>query len=484
MQFSNTYVNLGERFYQKSQPTPVQSPNLFLFNTAIAERLQMQESLLNDRDALAQYLSGNRLFEGAAPIACAYAGHQFSSFNPQLGDGRAHLLGELTDREGRLWDLQLKGSGPSAYSRSGDGRCALGPAIREFIMSEAMKALGVPTTECLAVVTSGETVYRKGPLPGAIVTRVASSHVRVGNFQYFAARGDTDSLRLLRDYCIARHFPEIDRLEGDRSVLLLDKAIERQIELVVQWMRVGFIHGVMNTDNTAISGDTIDFGPCAMLGVYRANTVYSSIDATGRYAFGNQGNIAQWNMARFAESLLPLHDQNDASIREEMQALINGFAARFSHSYTKMMAGKLGFIDYRDNDHLIAESIMEQLSEQKMDYTDSFDLLTRALTDETASEKLSTALGASFEQWKNRVLDQDISREDLYNTMRTYNPVLIPRNHHVEAVLKTCEESGESTAAEAFLEVLRQPYVLTENTPAFQTVAEDYDQSYQTFCGT
>lgn len=496
MQFSNTYVQLGKRFIDPSNPTPVNNPELFLWNARLANQLQIPQALQDDTAALGQYFSGNQLLEGSEPLSAAYAGHQFGNFNPQLGDGRAHLLGELLDKNGKRWDLQLKGSGTSAFSRGGDGRCALGPAVREFIMSEAMVALGVPTTQCLAVTLTGETVYRQQPQPGAVVTRVGSSHIRVGSFQFFSARGDIESLTALRDYTIDRHFDEINSLNGNRNVLLLDKAIEKQIALIVEWLRVGFIHGVMNTDNTAISGETIDFGPCAMLGIYDPRTVYSSIDHQGRYAFGNQANIALWNMTRFAESLLPLcceerpagSEESEPKIKEDLleqiQALINGFSGRFEKAYANMMAAKLGLIEAREGDDQLILQFMEQLAQRKLDYTITFNRLTASLTDDVVHEQLLDQLEETYSAWRERALKQARTREEIQASMRRQNPVVIPRNHHLEAVLKACEETGQPDAALAFLDVLRSPYTETQQTRAYQDSAEDFDGDYQTFCGT
>lgn len=485
MDFTNTYLTLGERFYQKSQPTPVESPQLFLWNGQLAKQLRIPYTLQEDSETLAQFFCGNQMIDGAEPIATAYAGHQFGHFNPQLGDGRAHLLGELTDDVGKGWDIQLKGSGPSAFSRSGDGRCAIGPAVREFIMSEAMKALGVPTTQCLAVVTTGESVFRQRALPGAVVTRVASSHIRVGNFQYFSARGDIESLKALCEYSIERHYPHINEQEGNRYILLLDNVIEKQIQLMVEWMRVGFIHGVMNTDNTAISGETIDYGPCAMMGIYHPQTVYSSIDRDGRYAFGNQPNIAHWNMARFAECLLQLSDKDDQDFLEQVQSKINAFPDRFEKVYMRMMANKFGITECQDGDDELILSLLEQLNQQKMDYTISFDLLTKSLTSDSVSEKIKAELGElSFDQWRARLDQQNVSVDDIHNLMRRNNPAVIPRNHHIEAVIKACEDTGSAHSAEALLNVLRCPYDETEKTRQYQKPSEDNDKYYQTFCGT
>ncbi len=484
MEISNTYVTLGDRFYQKSTPTPVTAPELFLWNSALADQVNIPRALQEDSDALAQYFSGNQLLAGSEPISTVYAGHQFGGFNPQLGDGRAHLLGEVMDQAGKRWELQLKGSGPSAFSRGGDGRCALGPAIREFVMSEALTALGVPTTQCLAVVTTGERVYRQQPHPGAVVTRMASSHLRVGTFQFFAARNDVEALASLCDFAIQRHYPLISQLPGNRYVLLLDQVIEKQIELIVEWMRVGFIHGVMNTDNTAISGETIDFGPCAMMGVYDPATVFSSIDERGRYAFGNQAPIGHWNMARFAECLLPLIDQDDEASMGQITALIEEFQARYLRRYWAMMAKKCGIDTLCDDDNELITGLLEQLAERKLDYTISFDLMTRSLTCDTSRATIERQLGEVYRRWRARVCGQDGGEVSIQASMRSSNPVVIPRNHHVEAVLAACEASGAATPALEMLEVLRQPYSETENTERYQSPPEDGDRNYQTFCGT
>jgi len=306
MMFSNSYTQLGETFFQKIKPTPVSDPALFLWNDELAETLPVAKHLSADFEEMANVFSGNKILSGSEPIALAYAGHQFGNFVAQLGDGRAHLLGEVIDTKGVRKDIQLKGSGPTTFSRNGDGRCALGPAIREFIMGESMHALGVTTSRSLAVTTTGEQVYRETIQPGAVVTRIASSHLRVGTFEYFAARDNYQAVETLSDYAIERHYPDLNEAGNQRFELLLSSVIEKQIQLIVEWLRVGFIHGVMNTDNTTIAGETIDYGPCAMLGIYDPKTVFSSIDRQGRYAFGNQPTIAQWNMARFAETLLPL----------------------------------------------------------------------------------------------------------------------------------------------------------------------------------
>lgn len=484
VKLSNTYKSLGDNFSQAIVPVPVASPRLLLWNQALAEQILFDESLTADTSALAQMFSGNRLLPNSEPVAMAYAGHQFGQFVPQLGDGRAHLLGELIDRDGRRLDIQLKGSGPTGFSRGGDGRCALGPALREFIMSEAMAALGVPTTRALAVVATGETVYRQSPAQGAVVTRVAASHLRVGTFQYFAARGDREALQTLADYTIERHYPqlvqtsEFSQAEGERYLALLDNVIERQIQLVVHWMRVGFIHGVMNTDNTALSGETIDYGPCAMLSHYDPRTVYSSIDVQGRYAFGSQPAIAQWNMARFAECLLDLVDSDQQRAVERLTPLINEFPQRYQRAFNKMMAGKLGLATLQQGDEQLITELLELLERQRLDYTVTFHRLTEG------DGQLRDTLADWYPRWQQRLATQASTAAQVQTLMRSHNPVVIPRNHHVEAVLRACEQTGEATAAEDFLRVLRSPYRELPETAHYQDPPADGDLSYQTFCGT
>ena len=526
MKFSNTYIQLSDAFYQRILPSTVPEPSLLLWNESLGDRLKIDQSISQDPLLLAQYFSGNKLPEGAESIALAYAGHQFGGFSPQLGDGRAHLIGEIIDIEGIRQDIQLKGSGPTRFSRRGDGKCAIGPAIREYIMSEAMHALGVPTSRCLAVVATGEDVYRERALPGAVVTRVASSHIRVGTFQYFAAKGDMASLQMLTDYTISRHFPEIDLIAKNKTtenkstedktstsidnepkhriVDFLEHVINKQIELIVQWMRVGFIHGVMNTDNTAISGETIDFGPCAMMGTYHPGTVYSSIDSQGRYAFANQPNIVQWNMARLAECLLPLVDENDEKALKKIEPLISQFSKNFEQAYFKMCSKKIGFtLDvHTDADNAeektanevnnevkdIIKNLLNIMQTQELDYTETFTLLTQSLDDETAAEALKSALGDKNSNWVDTWITYLQSHKIDFNSakklMEQNNPVVIPRNHHVEAILKECENTGKMDKVEEFLHVLRSPYTTLPETKAFQDLPEDGDRYYRTFCGT
>ena len=484
MKFSNSYAGLDEIFYERTKPTPVRAPRLLLWNSSLAEQLMIPNELKQDPVALAQAFSGNHIIPGSEPIATVYAGHQFGSFVPQLGDGRAHLLGEVPDQFGHRWDIQLKGSGRTSFSRGGDGRCAIGPAVREFIMSEAMYALGVPTTRSLAVVTTGETVYRETPLPGAVVTRVASSHLRIGTFEFFAARGNHQALKTLCNYTIERHYPALKEEGPNPYVPLINKFIERQIQLVVEWMRVGFIHGVMNTDNTALSGETIDYGPCAMMGIYDPQTVYSSIDRMGRYAFGNQPKILHWNIARFAECLLPLINADRNKAGDQVGPVIAEFPDRFEKEFMKMMGKKLGLTSFKQEDQNLIVSVLNRLKDRRMDYTVTFDLLTKSLMSEAAASQMNNELEEIFGLWQERLREQREASHKVQELMRQHNPVVIPRNHHVEEVIQECEETGRVTLAEKFLQILRSPYEEPAQTSQYQDPPSDGDKNYQTFCGT
>jgi len=479
----HSYASLGDDFCERIAPTPVREPRLLLWNAALADQLGLSDLLQHDPVALAEIFSGNRLLPGSEPIAMAYAGHQFGHFVPQLGDGRAHLLGELLDADGQRRDIQLKGSGRSRFSRGGDGRCAIGPAVREFIMSEAMTALGVATTRCLAVVSTGEQVMRATALPGAVVTRVAASHLRIGTFQYFSARGDQPSLQKLCDYALERHFPELaGDDEGDRALRLLDAVIGKQIALVVQWMRVGFIHGVMNTDNCTISGETIDYGPCAMMNRYDPKTIYSSIDTVGRYAFARQPEMVQSNLTRLAEALLPLiHPERKLAIASA-QALISAFPDRFHHAYMQMLGQKFGIETIGQDDEPLLNALLDQFRQQQMDYTNTFNRLRSSLTNDEVEPQLGSELGASYALWRQRIATQPGASEQALALMQRNNPLLIARNHHVEAALQACQD-GDTAAVESLLTVLRSPYEQLAQTAQYQDAPED-ESDYQTFCGT
>ncbi|MEY8197640.1 MAG: YdiU family protein [Colwellia sp.] len=496
---SNNYQALGESFSQQTLPVPVAQPSLLLWNEPLAKALTISLSKGNDAELLAQYFSGNQLIAGSKPVAQAYSGHQFAHFNPQLGDGRAHLLGDIADTQGQRWDIQLKGSGVSNFSRQGDGRCALGPALREYIMSEAMFALGVPTTRCLAVVTTGENVYRERPYDGAIVTRVAASHIRVGTFQYFAARGDTDSLKKLTNYAIKRHFPallveaELDKtiaVDGKKSaneissqqvLKFFSAVLSKQIPLVLSWLRVGFIHGVMNTDNTTISGETIDYGPCAMMNAYHPETVFSSIDRNSRYAFGKQMSIIQWNMTRLAETLLPLVDSDEDEAVEKIEPLLTQFHQDIQQGYLTMMAAKIGIDEPAEGDGKLINDLIAIMKTQKLDYTQTFVSLTNSLTTSPIEESLTDVLSEWLPRWNARI---ESFKAAAHTLMVSNNPVVIPRNHHVEVLLDSCQETGDLAALNKFLAVLRQPYTEITDTKNYQDAPVDGDKNYHTYCGT
>ena len=500
LKLSNQYYQLGKGFYHETFPSPVSEPELLLWNAPLARALGINFSVEENNELLGQYFSGNQLIHGSKPIAQAYSGHQFGHFNPQLGDGRAHLLGDITDKQGNTWDIQLKGSGTSYFSRSGDGRCALGPALREFIMSEAMFAVGVPTTRCLSVVATGEAVYRERPYPGAVVTRIAASHIRVGTFQFFAARRDIESLKQLTRFAIERHFPEIElttqQTENSTKVLLSSQNIldffaavlNKQVALVVSWLRVGFIHGVMNTDNTAISGETIDYGPCAMMNHYHRDTVFSSIDRNARYAFGNQSKIIQWNMARLADCLLPLVDDDEDTALVKITPLLQQFANDLQYRYFEMMVNKLGIADLAEGDIELVNDLLARMQEKKLDYTQYFVTLAESLSQEEVDNFIESAAGAEqsdqeqwLTRWYSRISDDVNAAKALMNKT---NPLVIPRNHHVERVLAISQESGDLSALHEFLTVLQQPYDNLAQTQAYQDAPIDGDENYHTFCGT
>ena len=449
-------------------------------NEKLAWHLELDPGKLATPEGV-EILAGNRVPKRGKPLAMAYAGHQFGAFVPQLGDGRAILLGEVIDRDGVRRDIQLKGSGPTPFSRQGDGRAALGPVLREYIVSEAMAALGISTTRALAAVTTGETVWRETPLPGAVLTRVASSHIRVGTFQFFAARGDVDAIRRLADHVIARHYPEaVDAANPYRT--LLDLVISRQAELVAKWLLVGFIHGVMNTDNMSIAGETIDYGPCAFMDVYDPGTVYSSIDTVGRYAYGNQPRIAKWNLARLAETLLPLLAKDtDAAVKEAQEA-IDAFASRFETAYAAGLRSKLGLFQPWPDDLSLAQDLLERMDRNGTDFTLTFrrlcDAAVRSLfTDPSAFDDWAA-------RWRHRLAEEGGEPNERRAAMRAANPAFIPRNHLVEEAISAAVNNRDFSPFESLLTVLSMPY---EDQPAVGRYADPPrpDQVvHQTFCGT
>jgi uncharacterized protein YdiU (UPF0061 family) len=471
-----SYAQLPASFFVRQQPEPVARPQLVILNTVLAVELGLA---LTQQDAATQ-LSGNALPPGADPIAQAYAGHQFGHFT-MLGDGRAVLLGEQQTPDGRRVDIQLKGSGRTPFSRQGDGRAALGPMLREYIISEAMQALGIPTTRSLAVVTSGGLVSRETMQPGAVLARVASSHIRVGTFEYASMQRDRAALQALADYTIQRHFPELAHAEQPH-VSLLRAVMQRQAGLVARWMQVGFIHGVMNTDNMALSGETIDYGPCAFMDAYDPMTVFSSIDMQGRYAFGNQPLIAQWNLARLAETLLPLlHNDIDQAIVLAEAALAE-FPIHFRAAWQKLMGHKLGLFDVRAGDEALLTVLLALMHEFQADYTNSFRALS---ADKMPSEPLfqDARFHDWHKQWQARLASQSQSSEEARDLMCRNSPALIPRNHQVEAALRAAEQ-GEYSQLHRLLAALAQPYADDPTYSAYSQPPTEDEKVRQTFCGT
>ncbi|MBM3649584.1 MAG: YdiU family protein [Alphaproteobacteria bacterium] len=481
--FDNSYARLPERFYARLDPTPVAAPRLIKINTALAEALGLDAAALASPQGV-EILAGNRIAGGSQPIALAYAGHQFGNFVPQLGDGRAILLGEVVDRQGVRRDIQLKGSGPTPFSRRGDGRAAIGPVLREYIVSEAMTALGIPTTRSLAAVATGEPVYRETTLPGAVLARVASSHIRVGTFQFFAVRGDREGLRLLADHVIDRHYPNArDAAEPYRA--LFDRVIVRQAELVAKWMLVGFIHGVMNTDNCSIAGETIDYGPCAFMDAYKPDTVFSSIDHGGRYAYANQPRICHWNLARFGETLLPLlADDTDQAV-----AIANESLAAFQDHYGRaLMAGmrrKLGLFDEEEGDAALAQGLLDAMAEAGADFTKTFRGLDPESDDKVEPMFADVAkYGAWAVAWRQRLARKPRDAATRRAAMQAVNPAYIPRNHKVEAALAAAIEHENLAPFEELLAVLARPYEERASLADYAEPAPPAHAVYRTFCGT
>ena len=486
--FQNTYAALPAGFFARVAPTPVAAPRLIKLNRPLAIHLGLDPDRLSSLEGT-EILAGKQIPDGADPIAMAYAGHQFGLFVPHLGDGRAILLGEVIDADGVRRDIQLKGSGRTPFSRRGDGRAALGPVLREYIVSEAMAALGIPTTRSLAAVVTGEHVLRETWLPGAVLTRVASSHIRVGTFQYFAARRDTDDVRRLADHVIARHYPEA--ANADRPYhALLESVIARQAALVARWQLVGFIHGVMNTDNTSISGETIDYGPCAFMDHYDPAAVFSSIDEQGRYAYANQPRAAHWNLTRLAECLAPLlSDEQDKAIAEA-QAALGTFAEKFDTAYQTGLRSKLGLFSARDGDAALAQDLLDAMAKNQADFTLTFRRLSDAALDPARDEEVRqlfadpTAYDEWAVRWRQRIGGEPQTADPRSSAMRSINPAFIPRNHRIEAVIEAAVDGDDFAPFEELLTVLSKPY---EDQPAFAGYAEPpepHQRVLQTFCGT
>jgi len=489
--FDNTYARLPERFYARIAPTKVREPQLVKVNHPLAELLGLDPAQLDSAEG-SQILAGNVVPERAAAIALAYAGHQFGGFVPQLGDGRAILLGEIVGVDSRRRDIQLKGAGRTPFSRGGDGRAALGPVLREYIVSEAMAAMGVPTTRALAAAATGESVVREEPLPGAVLTRVAASHIRVGTFQFFAARDDREALAILTAYALARHYAREtgSRTDTDNAALqLLERVLEAQASLVARWLGVGFVHGVMNTDNTSISGETIDYGPCAFLDEYDPAKKFSSIDHAGRYAFSNQPRITQWNLTRFAETLLPLISEDGAEALRLATECLERFPAIFDAAYTGVMRAKLGLMREDENDPALVADLLERLASSGVDYTVFFRELCVAAEDPSADAHVASLFEEPLtfhtwaESWRRRLLTHEIMPAARASAMRRVNPAFIPRNHRVEQVI-VAAMGGNFEPFETMVRVLARPY---DDQPEFAYLANPplpEERVRATFCGT
>jgi len=490
--FDNSYARLPEQFHERIKPAPVCAPELIRFNRPLAVRLGLD--LPDDGPTLARLFSGNEPIEGAQPLAQAYAGHQFGYFVPQLGDGRAVLLGEVVAPDGKRFDIQLKGSGRTRFSRGGDGRSPLGPVIREYVVSEAMHALGVPSSRALAMVATGETVRRERDLPGGVLTRVASSHIRVGTFEYFAARGDAASLRLLADHVIDRHYPEC-RVAADSYAELFRRVTLAVADLTARWMGVGFIHGVMNTDNTSVAGETIDFGPCAFLDGYDPSAVFSSIDGQGRYAYDNQPAVAQWNLSSQGGCLAPLmaggqdgspNDTGEAG-REAAEAILAEFPDAFARRFHAVMARKIGIEDGDAADYAVVRELLRLMRDSSADFTVAFRELAR-WRDQGAPFAALVGAGSAatgwIETWRAHLQERGISREQAGRTMLAANPARIPRNHQVERAIRAAEDEGDFAPANRLVEAMADPYADRPEFIGYEIPPEANEVVRQTFCGT
>ena len=478
--FDTSYLLLPKRFYTIQKPTKVSSPEIVILNQTLAKNLGLNIEALQNKDGVAA-LAGNQIPDGSLPLAQAYAGHQFGYFT-MLGDGRALLLGEHIMKDGKRIDIQLKGSGRTPYSRGGDGRAALGPMLREYLISEAMFALGIPTTRSLTVVTTGEFVMRESNLPGAILTRIADSHIRVATFQYIANWGEVGELKALADYTLRRHFPGSEA-DSNCYLNLLHEVIKRQAALIAKWQLVGFIHGVMNTDNMSICGETIDYGPCAFMDTYDPDTVFSSIDTKGRYAYGRQPDIAAWNLARFAETLLPLLHEDTKQAISLAEELLSSFFSYYQDYWLHGMRAKLGIFNDELQDELLIEELLNIMKQYEADYTNTF----LALTFEQSPDS-SLFHSKEFKKWKERWQDrlsrQKESKEASHQLMRDNNPAVIPRNHRVEEALTAAVDHGDYTVMRQLMEVLSKPYAHSPEQAEFAVLPEKKDCSYRTFCGT
>lgn len=478
--FDNSYARLPETFFTKQNPTPVREPELVILNASLATSLGLNIQALQSTEGV-EVFAGNKIPDQAMPLAQAYAGHQFGHFT-MLGDGRAILLGEQITPSGQRFDIQLKGSGRTPYSRRGDGRAALGPMLREYIISEAMHELGIPTTRSLAVALTGESIIRETELPGAILTRVAASHLRVGTFQYAARWGTPEELRALADYALHRHFPELEA-EENRYLKLLQEVIKRQAMLIAKWQLVGFIHGVMNTDNMTISGETIDYGPCAFMDVYDPATVFSSIDTQGRYAYGNQPYIGVWNLARFAETLLPLLHKDEKKAIELAEKELSGFSDLYKQYSLAGMRAKLGLFHEEEQDQSLVEDLLSMMHKYQADYTNTFRAFTLGKPEDTVLYG-TTEFTEWHEKWQARLDSQEESKASAQQLMQKNNPAIIPRNHRVEEALEAAVNQGDYRVMERLLDVLSDPFAYSPEQEEYATLPADSNCAYRTYCGT
>jgi uncharacterized protein YdiU (UPF0061 family) len=491
--FKNRYVTLGKKFYVKTLPSPVSNPALIKLNDDLTTLLSLPDDLFHSTTGTA-ILSGNLIPEGAQPLAMAYAGHQFGHFNPQLGDGRALHLGEITDPQHNTFDIQLKGSGRTPYSRNGDGRAALGPILREYLISEAMVKLGVPTTRALAIVTTGEDVMRERRLPGGIITRIATSFVRIGTFEYFAEKGDIESLRKLADYVIERNYPQVGDTHNPYASLL--KAIvDSQAALIAKWMQLGFIHGVMNTDNVSVAGETIDYGPCAFMDNYDHDRVFSSIDREGRYAYSNQPNIGLWNLTRLAETLVPLLAENTEAAVDIAKDILQRYYPSFDSHWLAAMRAKIGVSENANgsskDDKVLVDNLLNIMATNQVDFTLSFFHLSQLSKQASKQDNNLRRLFANPEAfddwsiaWRKRLEHETQSDAERQTAMRHVNPVYIPRNHQIETVIRAGEDYGDFAAFHALHKVLQNPYTQQEGKESYQRPPKPEEVVTQTFCGT
>ena len=486
--FKNSYFDLGPGFYQSIKPSPVQNPELIIFNQVLSDELGLAETTLSS-SAGASVFAGNSIPEGAEPLAMAYSGHQFGHFNPDLGDGRAILLGQIVSLGGRSFDIHMKGTGQTAFSRNGDGRAALGPVLREYLVSEAMASLGVPTTRALAAVTTGEEVIRERLLPGGIITRVAASFVRIGTFEYFLARRDMTSLARLADYVIEYQYPALKQAVNP-YLALLDTVIERQAALIAQWMQLGFIHGVMNTDNMSVACETIDYGPCAFMDHYAHDRVFSSIDHHGRYAYNNQPNIGLWNLSRFAECLLHLIDEDAGTAIKIAKDRLETFISSYQNHWLTGMRAKLGLNSRLDQDRALIEELLAIMASSNVDFTLTFHQLSLLDTDASNDDAILALFNhaESFTQWadkwRQRLRQEASDDNERKAMMRRVNPVYIPRNHLIEAAIRAAEDHGDFSVFHALHDILQRPYDFQPGKQAYMQPPQPHEIVHKTFCGT